>query len=137
MNNTDGFKQSTYSNQVRPNFGSTDSSRHPSTSRPPITEHDKEVEGIVVNVKAFKPRNQYEMPERLAIKKKSALNNKYQKIITADSETVKHLYKMLEPKVANFERVKKDLDDYDDLNDLRETNIGQRLAQLREKIYKN
>ena len=44
---------------------------------------------------------------------------------------------MLEPKVANFARVKRDIDDYDDLNDLRETNIGQRLAQLREKIYKN
>ena len=76
MNNTDGFKQSPQSSQLKPNFASSDSSRFASTSRP-INEHDKEVESIVVNVMAVKPRNKYEKPERLVIKKKSALNSKY------------------------------------------------------------
>ena len=38
--------------------------------------------------------------------------------------------------MANFQRARKDIEPYDDDEKLRETNIGQRLANLRQKIYK-
>jgi hypothetical protein len=39
--------------------------------------------------------------------------------------------------MANFERARKDIEPYDDIEELRQTNIGQRLANLRSKIYKD
>ena len=44
------------------------------------------------------------------------MNEKYRKIITQESETVRHLYKMLSPKMANFEKAKKEIEPYDDID---------------------
>ena len=71
-------------------------------------EHDQEVERIVVSVQSRDGRvlqpgyNAYVVPELKQINKQSRLNKKYNRIITQESETVKHLYSMLSPKMANF-----------------------------------
>ena len=44
---------------------------------------------------------------------------------------------MLSPKMANFEKAKKEIEPYDDVNELRKQNFGSRLANLRMKIYKH
>ena len=67
----------------------------------------------------------------------SRQNKNYERIITQESETVKHLYKMLSPKMANFAKAKNEIEPYDDLEALRQKNMGQRLADLRSQIYKN
>lgn len=43
---------------------------------------------------------------------------------------------MMSPEMANFQRANKEIEPYDDLEKLRENNIGQRLADLRKQIYK-
>ena len=70
----------------------------------------------MVSVKTQPPNNPYDKPEEQAFKKRSRLNDKYQRIITQESETVKHLYKMLSPKMANFKRAQKDIEPYDDID---------------------
>ena len=47
------------------------------------------------------------------------MNEKYREIITKESETVKHLFKMLSPKMANFAKAKREIEPYDDINELR------------------
>lgn len=44
---------------------------------------------------------------------------------------------MISPKLENFERAKQEIEPYDDIDQLRKINIGQRLANLRGQIYKN
>ena len=44
---------------------------------------------------------------------------------------------MLSPKMANFAKARKEIEPFDDLNTLRKTKMDQRLAELREKIYRN
>ena len=39
---------------------------------------------------------------------------------------------MFSPKVANFARARKDIEPFDDIKQLRQVNIGQRLADLRK-----
>ena len=43
---------------------------------------------------------------------------------------MKHLFKMLSPEMSNFLKARKDIEPYDDLDQLREKNLGQRLAEL-------
>ena len=64
------------------------------------------------------------------------MNRKYKNIITKESETVKHLYNMISPKTGNFARAKQEIEPYDDLDELRKENLGQRMAQARAQIYK-
>lgn len=59
--------------------------------------------------------NPYERPEKRGEEKVSRMNKKYQDIITGESETVAHLYKMLSPKMGNFKKAKKEIEPYDDL----------------------
>ena len=42
------------------------------------------------------------------------MNEKYRRIITQESETVKHLYRMLSPTMANFKQAKEEIEPYDD-----------------------
>ena len=39
--------------------------------------------------------------------------------------------------MANFIKARKEIEPFDDINDLRKTSIDDRLTNLREKIYKN
>eukprot|EP00353_Schmidingerella_taraikaensis_P001210 CAMPEP_0185597214 /NCGR_PEP_ID=MMETSP0434-20130131/81224_1 /TAXON_ID=626734 ORGANISM="Favella taraikaensis, Strain Fe Narragansett Bay" /NCGR_SAMPLE_ID=MMETSP0434 /ASSEMBLY_ACC=CAM_ASM_000379 /LENGTH=73 /DNA_ID=CAMNT_0028225875 /DNA_START=1532 /DNA_END=1753 /DNA_ORIENTATION=+ len=71
-----------------------------------------------------KPKNYFEVPEKRAQRKFSKQNKKYEQIITQESETVRHLYKMLSPKMANFLKARKEIEPFDDLDKLRETNLG-------------
>ena len=58
-------------------------------------------------------------------------NKKYEEIVTQESETIKHLFKMLSPQMANFLKARREIDDFDDIDKIRENNLGQRLAKLR------
>ena len=49
-----------------------------------------------------------------------------------ESETIKHLFKMMSPKMSNFLKARREIDDYDDIDKIREANLGQRLAGLRK-----
>ena len=69
------------------------------------------------------------------LKRESRLREKYQRLITHESETVKHLYQMFSPNTSNKMRATREIEPYDDLNSLREKNMGQRMADLRKKIY--
>lgn len=77
------------------------------------------------------------MPEKREQRRQNLKNKKYEQIITAESDTIKHLYKMLSPKMANFAKARKEIEPFDDLNALRETQLDKRLANLRQQIYKN
>jgi len=58
------------------------------------------------------------------LKRESRLREKYQRLITHESETVKHLYKMFSPNTSNKMRATREIEPYDDLNSLREKNMG-------------
>lgn len=44
---------------------------------------------------------------------------------------------LISPKVQNFDRANREIEPYDDADEIRQVNIGQRLANLRAQIYKN
>ena len=68
--------------------------------------------------------NSGSISEQESLLAQSRLNRKYQRIITQESETVKHLFQMLSPEMANFQKAKREIEPYDDIEKLRETNIG-------------
>ena len=77
---------------------------------------------IIVNIKAIPSPKQSSIPAQTKERREdtqSRMNEKYRKIITQESETVKHLFKMLSPKMADFSKAKKEIEPYDDINELR------------------
>ena len=79
---------------------------------------------IFVNIKAISCPKQSTKPAAPKKEKRggeqSRMNEKYREIITKESETVKHLFKMLSPKMANFAKAKMEIEPYDDSNELRQ-----------------
>ena len=79
---------------------------------------------IIVNIKAISSPKQSTMPAAPKQERRggaqSRMNEKYREIITKESETVKHLFKMLSPKMANFAKAKREIEPYDDINELRQ-----------------
>lgn len=84
-----------------------------------------------------KAKNFFEGPEKRAQKRLNLKNKKYKEIVTHESETIKHLFKMMSPKMANFLKARREIEPFDDIDKIREVNLGQRLATLRNQIYQN